>query len=71
MDGDAMNRDDSKAKAYDVRTLERNLRRGLISRKEYEKYLQSLPDRAENATAYRPEEGRPEPDERNGESASG
>ena len=29
---------------WDVRTLERKLRRGLISRKEFEKYLKALDD---------------------------
>jgi len=35
-------------KTFDVRTLERKLRRGIISRKDHDKYLKSLPDRAEN-----------------------
>jgi hypothetical protein len=35
-------RDDSKL--YDVRTLERRLRRGIINKKDYEKYLKGLPD---------------------------
>jgi hypothetical protein len=39
-------RDDSKL--YDVRTLERRLRRGIINKKDYEKYLKSLPDAAGN-----------------------
>jgi len=29
---------------YDTRILERNLKRGLISRKDYEKFLKTLPD---------------------------
>jgi hypothetical protein len=29
---------------YDMRIVERSLKRGLISRKEYEKHLKSLPD---------------------------
>ena len=33
---------------YDVRKLERKLRKGLINKKDYEKYLKGLPDRAEN-----------------------
>ena len=37
-------------KTFDVRTLERKLRRGLVSRKEYEKFLKALPDRADNVT---------------------
>ena len=38
---------------FDVRILERKLRRGLISHKEYEKYLKSLPDRSENVAPIR------------------
>ncbi len=41
-----MTRDESKL--YDVRTLERKLRKGLINKKDLEKYLKSLPDRSEN-----------------------
>jgi hypothetical protein len=33
---------------YDVRTLERKLRKGLINKKEYEKYLKALPDKSDN-----------------------
>jgi hypothetical protein len=29
---------------YDTRIVERNIKRGLLSRKEYEKYQKSLPD---------------------------
>lgn len=29
---------------WDVRTLERRLRKGQLNRKDYEKYLKSLPD---------------------------
>ncbi len=35
-------RDDHKD--YDVRTLERKLRKGVVNKKDYEKYLKSLPD---------------------------
>jgi hypothetical protein len=38
-------------KTYDVRTLERRLRRGLISKKDYEKYLKGLPDTTAKAAA--------------------
>ncbi len=31
-------------KRYDKRTIERDLRQGLISRKEYEEYLRKIPD---------------------------
>lgn len=29
---------------HDVRTIERNIKKGNITRKDYEKYLKSLPD---------------------------
>lgn len=48
---------------FDVRILERKLRRGLISHKEYEKYLKSLPDRSENTAPIRAEKRSPVPDE--------
>jgi hypothetical protein len=34
---------------FDVRTIERNIRKGLTTRKDYEKFLKSLPDVAEKA----------------------
>lgn len=37
-------------KAFDVRILERNLDKGLITREEYEKHLSGLDDVAGNAT---------------------
>jgi hypothetical protein len=37
--------DDAKNKRlFDLRTLERNIKKGLITRKDYEKYLKTLPD---------------------------
>jgi hypothetical protein len=33
---------------FDLRTIERNIKRGLITRKEYERFLKSLPDAADN-----------------------
>ena len=35
---------------FDLRTVERNIKRGLITRKEYERHLKSLPDASENVT---------------------
>jgi hypothetical protein len=46
------NRDENKL--YDVRTLERRLRRGLIAKKDYEKYLKALPDAADKAAPLVP-----------------
>lgn len=34
---------------FDTRTVERNIRKGLITRKDYEKYLKSLSDAAPKA----------------------
>lgn len=34
---------------YDVRLMERNLRKGLLTHKDIEKYMKSLPDRKDNA----------------------
>jgi hypothetical protein len=34
---------------FDNRTVERNIRKGLVSRKDYEKFLKTLPDAAEKA----------------------
>jgi hypothetical protein len=39
---------------YDIRVLERNIRKGLIARKDVEKYLKSLPDRADNTAPLVP-----------------
>jgi hypothetical protein len=33
---------------FDLRTVERNIKRGLITRKEYERHLKSLEDAASN-----------------------
>ena len=35
---------------YDVRNVERNIKRGLLTRKDYEKYLKSLADSKEKGT---------------------
>jgi hypothetical protein len=34
---------------WDVRTVERRIRRGLVPKKDYEKHLKSLPDSADKA----------------------
>lgn len=31
-------------KKFDVRTIERNIKEGLVSKEEYERYLHELPD---------------------------
>jgi hypothetical protein len=34
---------------WDVRTIDRRIRRGQLNRKEYEKFLKALPDAADKA----------------------
>jgi hypothetical protein len=43
-------------RVYDIRILERNIRKGLITRKDVDKYLKSLPDREGNAVRMGDEE---------------
>jgi hypothetical protein len=45
-----MSREDEvkDVRLFDTRTIERNIKRGLITRKEYERFLKSLPDGADN-----------------------
>ena len=45
-----MSRDEEakEVRLFDLRTVERNIKRGLITRKEYERFLKSLPDAAGN-----------------------
>jgi hypothetical protein len=42
-----------KEQHYDKRTVQRNIRAGLISDKAYQKYLASLPDSEPNAQVVR------------------
>ena len=44
-----MTKDTPDPRLYDVRNVERNIKRGLLSRKDYEKYLKSLADSKEKA----------------------
>lgn len=39
---------DKPERKFDLRTLERNLRKGLITQEEYDAYLKNLPDSADN-----------------------
>jgi hypothetical protein len=52
-------RDESRI--FDVRVLERNLRKGVLTRKDYDKHLKALPDAADKATACNPESQREAP----------
>ena len=44
----------------DRRVIERNIAKGLIEKKDYDKHLESLPDVAENAAEVELESGRAE-----------
>jgi hypothetical protein len=60
----AMSRDvDPKtARLYDKRTVERNIKKGLISRKDYEKHLKTLEDVSDKGAFGAIEEGSDEDD---------
>jgi hypothetical protein len=49
-----ISRDD--ARYWDLRTLERKLRKGQATKKDYEKYLKSLPDIADKVAPAEAEE---------------
>jgi hypothetical protein len=44
MSKDKDHKDAADPHHYDTRIVERNIKRGLISRKDYDKFLKSLPD---------------------------
>jgi hypothetical protein len=44
---------------FDKRVLQRNLRRGLISRADYDKFVKALPDASENAAPLLDDERSP------------
>jgi hypothetical protein len=44
MTKDKDGKDAPDSRLFDARTVERNIKRGLISRKDYEKYLKSIAD---------------------------
>jgi hypothetical protein len=48
---------------WDVRTIDRRIRRGLVGRKDYEKHLKSLPDVADKAAPIDLTDEPPEPPE--------
>jgi hypothetical protein len=55
---------DAKAhRLFDVRTIERSIKKGLITRKDYEKHVKALPDSAEKVAPpeeHPDDEGAPE-----------
>ncbi len=46
---------DKKERLFDLRTVERNIEKGLITREEYQEYLDSLEDRADDAESIEAE----------------
>jgi len=44
-----MSKETPDPRLYDVRNIERNIKRGLLSRKDYEKFLKGLPDSKDKA----------------------
>ena len=57
-----MSRDEEvkEVRLFDLRTVERNIKRGLITRKEYERHLKSLPDAASNVAPAETEPAAPQ-----------
>jgi hypothetical protein len=49
------------ARHFDVRIVERNIKRGIITRKEYDRFLKSLPDVGDKVAADDSEAFPPEP----------
>ena len=47
-----MSKETPDPRLYDVRNIERNIKRGLLTRKDYEKYLKGLPDSKDKAAAH-------------------
>ena len=43
--------DAKNARLFDVRTVDRNIKKGLVTRKDYDKYLKSLSDSTEKVAA--------------------
>ena len=48
-----MLKEKSPERKFDIRLLERNRAKGLVSQKNYQKWLSSLPDTSENADFIR------------------
>jgi hypothetical protein len=51
-----MNRDEDvkDVRLFDIRTVERNIKRGVITRKDYEKHLKSLADASDKVIPVDP-----------------
>jgi hypothetical protein len=64
MGRDAETKLDAKtARLYDKRTVERNIKKGLLSRKDYDKHVKSLDDVADKGVFGGAEPEPPEPPE--------
>ena len=53
----ARDQDAKTSRLYDRRTVERSIKKGIITRKDYEKHLKGLPDvadKGENITTEQP-----------------
>lgn len=57
------NADAKTLRLFDVRTIERNIKKGLVTTKDYEKYVKSLPDTAEKVAPVEEHRGVDEPDD--------
>ena len=68
-----MSRDAEAAKndrLFDKRTIERNIKKGLVTRKDYEKHLKTMEDVASKGVFGGPEEGADDDDELEGDDAA-
>jgi hypothetical protein len=65
----ARDQDPRTGRLYDRRTVERNIKKGIVTRKDFEKHLKSLDDVADKGV-YGGTDG-DEPDAPEGESAPG
>ena len=52
--------DAKNVRLFDLRTVERNIKRGLITRKEYERFLKSLGDASDKLALAEPENVSPQ-----------
>jgi hypothetical protein len=58
--------DTKTARLYDKRTVERSIKKGLVARKDYDKYLKSLDDVTDKGVFGTPENDGPGDDESSG-----
>jgi hypothetical protein len=47
--------DKTDEELFDLRTVERNIEKGLITREDYKEYLENLPDAADNIEVFEAE----------------